>query len=425
MIDSDMLLRFNPWWEAGEISKELAKPFKRDLFYKLLNYVEDRQIIEITGLRRVGKTTILYQLIDHLLKTVPKEKIFYFSFDEKSASIRELIKVYETEILTKKIEDSGRIYIFLDEIQKCKNWDSELKIFYDLYPNLKFFISGSASLLLDKKAKESLAGRVFSFHLTPLTFQEFLKFKGIKIEEEKLHLQERTLSTQFFDYLKKGGFIEISLEKSDEKIREYVKNNIIERIVYKDVPEAFGIKDLELLKTLVELFCRNSGMVLNLDSLAKDLKRSRITIANYIYYLQFSLLIKMIRNLRKGFLVTSRKLKKVYVTSTSFIFAFENLKGNLSKFLETFVCNSLGLDYYYRDRFEIDFIAKNKRVLPIEVKSSVKEREVETFQKNIKKLGLKKGLIVSKDQRVKTKNVEVMPAYFILNREILKRYFEF
>lgn len=410
-MDKDILFRFNPWWESGKISEELAKPFKRDLFYKVIEYLSKRQIIEIIGLRRVGKTTLLYQIIQKLLEKTEEKKILYFSFDEKSANIKEIIKTYEVEVLNKKIEDSGQIYIFFDEIQKCKDWDSQLKIFYDIYPKIKFFISGSASLMLDKKAKESLAGRIYNFILKPLSFKEFLEFKGLKISKN-LSLHERTLATEFFDYLKKGGFIELTFE-NDFKVREYVKNNILERIIYKDIPETFGIKDIELLKTLIELFCRNSGMVLNYEKLSKDLGRSKLAVMNYIHYLQFSMLIKLVKNLRKSFLSASRKMKKVYVTNTSFIYAFEDLTS-IEKFLETYVCNALNLEYYYRNSFEIDFLKKNKTISGIEVKSSVNEREIGKFRENLKKLGIKRGILITKDQKSDFKNIEIRPAYFIL-----------
>jgi len=410
-MEVEILLRFNPWWETEKISEDLAKPFKREIFYKILDYIEDRQIIEIIGLRRVGKTTLFFQIIQKLLESVRSKNVLYFSFDEKSATIKDLIKTYEREILNKKIEDAGKVYIFLDEIQKCKDWDSQLKIFYDLYPNIKFFISGSASLILDKKAKESLAGRVYNFTIKPLTFKEFLNFKGIKIDN--LDLQERTLATEFFDYLKKGGFIELTFENNEKKVREYAKS-ILEKIIYKDIPESFGIKDIELLKSLIEIFCRNSGMILNYEKLSRDLKRNKVTLINYIYYLHFSMLIRFVKNIRKSFLSTSRKMKKVYVTNTSFIYAFEDPLTLFEKFLETYVCNALELEYYYRNSFEIDFIQKNGEIKGIEVKSSLNENEILQFKKRLVAINVKKGLIITKNEKGFYENIEVKPCYFIL-----------
>jgi len=409
-MEIESLLRFNPWWETEKISEDLAKPFKREVFYRILDYIEDRQIIEITGLRRVGKTTLLYQIIQKLLESVRSKSILYFSFDEKSVSIKELIKAYESEVLNKKIEDAGKVYIFLDEIQKCKDWDSQLKIFYDLYPNIKFFISGSASLILDRRVKESLAGRVYSFVVKPLSFLEFLSFKGIKIDS--LELQERILATEFFDYLKKGGFIELAFEGDERKVREYAKG-ILEKIIYKDVPESFSIKDIELLKNLVEMFCRNSGMILNYEKLSRDLKRNKVTLINYVYYLHFSMLIKFVKNIRKSFLASSRKMKKVYVTNTAFIYAYEDPLISFDKFLETYVCNALDLEYYYRNSFEIDFIQKNEEIKAIEVKSSLNESEILQFKERLEALNIKKGLVVTKNEKGSYENIEVKPCYFI------------
>ncbi len=415
MIDKNVLLRMNNWWETKRVRADLAKPFKREIFFKVLDYLPDRQIIEITGLRRVGKTTLFFQIIEKILQITQPRNILYFSFDEEISSIKEIVNFYEKEILTKKLENNERIYIFLDEIQKCQGWERELKIFYDLYPNVKFFISGSASLLIDKRAKESLAGRVFSFLMEPLSFKEFLKFKGIEeIEEENLTIFERTLSIEFYDYLKKGGFPEIVFKREEEKIRNYIKNNVVEKIIYKDLPEAFGIKDFELLKSLLEIFSKNSGMILNVDNLSKNLKRNRITLNNYLYYLQFSLLLKLVLNLRENFLVTSRKMKKVYATTPSLIFAYEDIREeNLPRYLETFVCNQLGISYYFRNKFEIDFILKNKKIIPIEVKNKVTERDIFDFEKRIKRINLDKGFIITKDQKIEKNKIKVIPAYYI------------
>ena len=131
------------------------------------------------------------------------------------------IKTYEEKVLKKKI-DSERIYILLDEIQKCKNWQNKLKIFYDLYPNLKFIISGSASVKINKKAKESLAGRMFDFVLEPLDLKEFLEWKNIKIKEKNLELFKDRVMPLFYDYLRKGGFPEI-IDEDDEKIKKLYK----------------------------------------------------------------------------------------------------------------------------------------------------------------------------------------------------------
>ena len=113
------------------------------------------------------------------------------------------------------------------------------------------------------------------------------------------------------DYLRKGGFPEIVKEEDDEIIKNYIKNTVLERIIYQDLPLEFGLKDIELLKIIVQMAASEPGMIVNYDRLARDLGRSKVTIANYFDYLKYALILQEVKNLRPGFLVSSRKAKKV------------------------------------------------------------------------------------------------------------------
>ena len=113
-------------------------------------------------LGRVGKTALMYQVIEKLLETVAPNKILYYSFDESPVVPKEVLDFYEKKVLMKPFEEVDKAFIFFDEIHYAKDWPSVLKRFYDLYPNLKFFISSSSSLLLSREALEKLA-EDFSF----------------------------------------------------------------------------------------------------------------------------------------------------------------------------------------------------------------------------------------------------------------------
>ncbi|MEM2178991.1 MAG: AAA family ATPase, partial [Candidatus Methanomethylicaceae archaeon] len=266
--------RFNEWWFTGKIRKELALPFKRYAFSKILESLKERQILIITGLRRVGKTTLLYQAIEKLLETEEPNKILYFSFEESSTNIKEVLDFYEKQILKKVFEESGRVFIFFDEIQYCENWPSIIKQYYDLYPNIKFLISGSSSLLLSKEAIDKLAGRFFFFELKPLTFFEFLEMKGIKILEPELF--SRRIETYFFDYLRKAGFPEIVNWENDIKIAEYIKNTVIDRVILRDLPIIFKTRDIILLEKIMKLILSNPGAIININSLSRDWGENKI-----------------------------------------------------------------------------------------------------------------------------------------------------
>jgi hypothetical protein len=416
-METEKLAKFNEWWTTKKVRAGLLKPRKRPLFFNVQDYMKNRQILLITGLRRVGKTTLMYQLIQDLLdKKVKAEKIVYFSFDEEIADFDDLIQTYEEKVLLKKIRDE-KIYIFLDEIQKCRDWQNKIKISYDLYPNVKFIISGSASVQISRKAKESLAGRIFDFLLEPLTFREFLDWKNIKIDEKKIELFQREAMPLFYDYLRKGGFPEIADEEDDEKIRNYVKNTVIERIIYRDLPEEFGIKDYELLKTLIEMIAREPGMIINYDALSRNLHRNKKTIMDYFFYLEYSMLIKILANYRKGFLVSSRKLKKAYIANTAISFAIvENFYSDsfLERIAENFAVIETDAKNYYRNKYEVDLIlGRGEKIIPIEVKYG--RPETDSMLRFLSEFNLERAIILTKDvfekKTINRKKILLLPLW--------------
>ena len=420
-MELETLERFNEWWSTGKVKKELAKPIKRYAFKHLMEQVKKRQITILTGLRRVGKTTLFFQTIDELLKKgVEPENILYFSFDEERYDPREVLETYEKKILKKNFEDCGRLFIFLDEIQKARDWFSTLKIFYDLYPNLKFFLSGSASLLLLKKAAEYLAGRFFQINLKPLTFKEFLEMKGMEVKRDRLEFHHRKVLPLFFDYLRKAGFPEIVDWEEDEEIKEYVKNSVIARVVLRDIPVEFGIKDFELMEKLLTFIFSNPGFIFNVNSLSRSLGRSRITISNYVEYLKYSLTIRSLSNYRKSVLISSRKFKKLYPTTTSLTFAYSRLfyeSEFFGRVLESYVVNALDANLYFKkNRKEVDAILeKNGKFLPVEVKESVKSEDIKNFAKTMDFLGLNEGLMVTLEEFdekvIEGKRIKIIPAW--------------
>ena len=426
-MDSKIMAMFNPWWTTGKVKTDLLEEYRRPLFDELKGFLEDRQIILLYGLRRVGKTTLMYQLVDHLLtKGIQSDVILYFSFDESSGDIRDVLKSFEAKVLRKPFEELQRVYIFFDEIQKVDDWDNKLKIFYDLHPNLKFFICGSASLNLRKRGGENLAGRTYMFHLEPLSFREYLYLRDVEVKIENWELHTERIMPYFWDYVRKGGFPELMTNDSETKVREYVRHNVIDRIMHIDIPSEFGLHDTELLTFLVEWICRDPGMIINVDSLAKQLGRNRLTIRNYLSYLQYALLIRFVKNLRPNFLSTSRKMKKAYPSSTGFPYAFFN-EVDEGKILENFIVQALHAAHYYRNKGdEIDFIIINENDrIPLEVKSG--DLQLGKFIKNLRKLGLKFGVIatmnkfdeISQDDVI----VKIVPAWALalFPEELLKR----
>lgn len=423
MVDNtlELLVRFNEWWKIGSVRKELKKERNRDLFFKILDYLKDKQIIAIYGLRRTGKTTLMYQIIDHLIeKGVEPKNIIYFSFDEiiakQSKAIEDILETYSSTILKGEWKDA---YIFFDEIQHIENWQAIIKRYYDLYPSLKIFISGSGSLFIKKKSRESLAGRIYEFNLETLKFEEFLRMKEIKFDGIKkssnlkelqnlykeLSLYKKEIITNLNDYILKGGFIETINEESLYKVHNYIKSSIIDRVTFHDIPETFDIKEPSLLLKILNTIAANPGGICEYQNLADSLKVTRQTISNYISYLKEAFLVKLTTNFTGSYLAGTRKAKKSYLSDHGIINALQGKEipdeHTMGRIVENIVVNHLDAKYFWRaGKEEIDvMLTKNNETIPIEVKykNEIREKDLKTMQKAIERSDVKRGIIVSKD----------------------------
>ena len=182
MLDLQAILApYNPWWKENTEGFKNLPEFRRPIFYQLYDELKTvPQILSITGPRRIGKSTLLYHLLQKLLSdSVPAQHLIYYSFDDP-ALIARRIKVDElidrVMKLALKQKDAGPTYLFLDEIQRLERWELYLKKYYDLKYPIKIVISGSASSPIFKKSRESLLGRVKDFHLLPFSFREYVLY---------------------------------------------------------------------------------------------------------------------------------------------------------------------------------------------------------------------------------------------------------
>lgn len=407
-MDKEILLVFNPWWEEKIVRKELAKEFKRDIFGDLIKNFTNKQIIAIYGLRRVGKSVSLFQTIEFLInKKVSPERILYFSFDQKGYDIREIIDKYE-EVNSLRIKD-GNFFFFFDEIQKLNDWQNQLKIYYDMYPNIKIFVSGSSHLGLLRKGSESLAGRIKFLNLEPLSFKEWLTLNKIKIDEKRLSVYEKVLKNNLHNYLL-SPFPEIANIKDEYSIKEYINDIILNRIISYDMKKEFIDADISLLEELKELFFREPGMILNVDKLSRDLGRGKENLLKHIYYLEKGLIIRILRNYRKGELISSRKLKKVYPYNPSFCHLSLEKKDE-GKFIENAFISILNPKFYWREKDkEVDIILNN---IPIEVKykESIKSEELKSVKYFIENFKAKNGVIITKNIEKREDFINFIPAW--------------
>lgn len=430
------LVRYNEWWKTKDVRKDLKKEVHRPLYDEILKYIDDRQMIAITGLRRTGKSTVLYQIIAHLLeKGVAPNDIMYFSFDEESGEdpkiLESLIEIFKNDMAGK----NERIYMFFDEIQYIKRWQGVLKRYYDLYPNIKFYVSGSASLNI-KKAKESLAGRMYEFVLYPMEFKEFLTVKGIAVKDGKWkdiedlkdrqaeHMKNMDEILGYLDeYMWKGGFIELVPEQSLEKVKMYLRSNV-EKVVFQDIPKAFKVDEPGVLFELLKIAASNSGNVTNYDTVANALGISRQTVSKYYGYLQQSFLLRMLGNHTGSTVAGTRKAKKFYLADHGIMNMLLDAEDKIlseqygGKVMENIMVNRTGSKMFWRKRYEVDIVLKDKFLLPIEVKYRNDPRDLKGLEDFMKKLGAQKGIVITKDLLERTvssgKEILFVPAWLYL-----------
>lgn len=421
MTPIDYLVKFNPWWKTGTVKETLLKPYKRRIYFEIEKYIDKKQVMLVWGLRRVGKTTTMYQLIQKILADADQKNVLYFSFDEVVFEFRDVLETYQKTILGKSFDDiEGKVYIFLDEIQKVDDWENKIKVIYDLYPNVKLFISGSASVSLRKKSTESLAGRIIDFQMKPLSFEEFIELNGrdLKVIKTNPDLWKKELIPLFYRYLKYGMFPELYDETDEEFAKRYILNNVIERIIYKDLPAEFEIKDVELLKTLVYIICKKPGMIVNYKEIAQDLGKDQRTIANYFEYLEFGLLVKPVFNYRGSPIASMRKMKKAYLYTPNIAFAFnQDIDSLLPYLLENMVATYTDSKFFYRNGFEIDFVLlKDDKQEIIEVKQS--RKSVKQIRKYLDKFGdkVEKSMVVTLEEEGTVDDIEIVPVWKFLLR---------
>lgn len=406
------LITFNRWWDTGRVDNIYLKPYKRKLFFRLAQYLDTRQILVVYGLRRTGKTTLMYQLIDFLLKKgVPRKQILYFSFDEKISTLEELIKTYSDLIISKDLARVERIYIFLDELQKLKGWENQLKIFYDLYPNIKFIVSGSASVTIQKRTVESLAGRIYEFVLPLLPLKEFLELKGESIESinelwnyenlKEVYLAKERIAPYLLEYTKKGGFIELTNEPDDEKVKKYA-SSIIERVVFMDLPSSFNIRHPQILRVIIELIASNPGFLLDYVGLSQTLGKDQRVIADYFHYLRYSLLVKSLYNFSKSRFISERKLKKAYLGSTNFIYGFYPERfiepRSLGKIMENLVAVNTDARFFWRLRnHEVDLVTNEDIPLEVKYRNKIADKETTCLIKFCGNFKINRGIVITRD----------------------------
>lgn len=349
-------IRFeNPWWVDGCIETDFNEMPRRlyfDLFKPLVYEREIRRAVVLMGPRRVGKTVMLYHMVQDMIeKEYDPKKILFITIENpiyNNIGLEQLF-IYAKEA-TGLMDKNGWTIIF-DEIQYCRNWEVHLKSLVDSYRKDKFIVSGSAAAALKFASTESGAGRFTDFLLPPLTFNEYISLKGLdriitpinlkwrdKIHEfyTSSHLDE--LNKHFIDYINFGGYPEVIFSKKiQENPGRYIRQDIVDKVLLRDLPSLYGISDTRELNSLFTTIAYNTGNEFSLESLSKQSQVPKNTLKKYIEYLEAAYLIKQVKRIdQSGKRFKRDNFFKIYLTNPSLrsalfspITATDELIGNL------------------------------------------------------------------------------------------------
>jgi predicted AAA+ superfamily ATPase len=383
---------------------------KRTLFKEIIDHAEHKNALVVTGMRQVGKTTLLRQVFDSL---AGKRKVWFDldnPLDQKIFEDIEYKNIYER--LQKMAGISGkddRMYVFIDEIQNFPEITKVIKYLIDHF-GVKFFITGSSNFYLKNLFPESLSGRKFLFVLPPLSFGEYLYFNGktdfesaykILIKKEidfsrKNIIDFKKHEQDYEEYIKFGGFPEVVLTK-DENTKTQVLKNIFASFFEKDLKILSHYADIRELRDLILLLVPRVGSMLDVTKLSSELGVPRKKIYDYLEFLQGTFFIRLLSRFSKSIDRSVAGGRKVYFSDTGLLRAIGNV--NDGQLFENAIVNQMSrygeISFYSkRNTSEIDIILNKKTAF--EVKLNGVDKDLKKVQAISREIGLEKAFIMSK-----------------------------
>lgn len=333
-----VLRQYNTWWRAPLAVKEESKPQKRLAYHealKMLLHKSIRRFVVLSGVRRVGKTTVMYQIMEHLMEEgVNPRNILYATFDNpilKLVDVESVLSIYESLY---PIE--GTRYIFLDEIQYTDNWELWMKVIYDSRKDIRLVATGSASPVLEKGSADSGTGRWSVLKIPTMSFYEYCRLllleepelpdncflSGlVKMKKSQLgDLMDRftPFVNHFNRYLMIGGFPELVLADDDMYAQRMLREDVADKVIKRDVLTLFNIRSPLFMEKLFLYLCMNSSEIFNATTAAKELENISVgTIENYIDVLEKSNLIYLAKPMHVGSKGALKGKPKIFIADAA------------------------------------------------------------------------------------------------------------
>ncbi len=370
-MNNDVYYDYNPWWETDDfLPADLIE--RPTVLNRMEKFFESKSIVFLTGLRRVGKTSLMKLFIQRLIqKGIQPLHIFYVSLDDYVLDEKSIIDIISDYRKIHKLGVQRKIYIFLDEVSHKERFHQQLKNLYDKQHVKIYASSSSSSILKDRKAY--LTGREFVLEVLPLDFHEYLDFKKVTVKKR----DQQLLETYFLEFLQTGGIPEYVLYRQ----REYL-HNLVDDIIYKDIIAPHKIKNQKVVRDLFKILMRNVGNPVSTYKISNTLKISSESTSRYLQFFEDTYLVYLIPRYGTTNLQISSP-RKVYASDigirnlfTGFIKkgrAFENYVYLKIKDFEPF--------YVLENGLELDFYVDDRVLVEVKYQEDIKEKQKELFDR--------------------------------------------
>lgn len=328
-----MLRGFNPWWTTGRIPDPFLKKLKRTPYFeveKILDVAGLKRAIVLSGPRRVGKTTILYQIANSAIheRRINSSQVLYLTLEHpvlKLMPIDEILNIYDREIAPAGQEK----WVLLDELQYIDEPTKWLKILVDQHPDWKIIVTGSASIVFRSKDKESGVGRWVTVLVPPLSFYEYIALRHEErnnvtppeipelvnplnlgaldsANRQQLLSRLKPLKREFDTYLLQGGFPDTALQEDLSLAQRLLREDIVDKVLKRDMAAFYGVRKLQELERLFVYLCIHNGEVVNEKTISNELNISRPTVSSLLRNLEGAHLIRPL----SGLSLTGKKALK-------------------------------------------------------------------------------------------------------------------
>lgn len=429
------LAKVNEWWGTGKSRRAERYPKKRDIFPKINLEMRSKRIVVLTGPRRVGKSVLLHQLIQNLLESgIDKNNIIYYQMDlpaifsSTDQPLKDIIEYARSKA-------TGRLYIFLDEIQASKEWYKWVKGYYDQELDIKFILTGSSSLRIQTDANKYLRGRTVELELFPLDFKEFLKFSDMEISKidrknsRSIINLEKKLKGPLEEFMLVGGFpewFELRGEKnSKERWLTHLLSDVPKKAIYEDIAVFFNIRNPKLLDLLLNTLAVNQSRILSYEKINEVVGLDRGTLLSYIEFLKSSYLIFEIPVYGRP--MKQAKAMKKYILidqglRNSITMSYALREDNKGFMVENIVGRMLVLSYknvtYWREQsYEVDYVIDG---IPVEVKykNVIDNDDLHGLIRFLEKNKKETGVVITKDRledkTIESKRIRFVPFWMFL-----------